>query len=296
MGQSRFPPTGNVIPMSQHWRLVRPGLLATILFSMLVAAVTTGQEVPPWTLLAHSLIGTGMVIAGAVAMNQRLEQRSDARMARTAGRPLPARQLTTRQVTSFAVVCSLAGMVYLVVLAPGPVALMAGFSWVLYVLVYTPLKRVTLLQTPVGAVAGAFPILLGAATAEAIAAPMAWALFGVVFFWQFPHTMSIAWIYRQEYAAGGVQVATVVDPSGRLAGRLALVGAACLLPVSLAPWMLSLVGPAFAIAAILSGLAHLAVAARFAWRPGDATARALWRVSLVHLPLLLVALVLDVRW
>lgn len=296
MGQSRFPPTGNVIPMTQHWRLVRPGLLATILFSMLVAAVTTGREVPPWTLLAHSLIGTGLVIAGAVAMNQRLEKRSDARMARTAGRPLPARQLTTRQVTGFAVVCSLAGMVYLVVLAPGMVTLMAGFSWALYVLVYTPLKRVTLLQTPVGAVAGAFPILLGAATAEAIEASMAWALFGVVFFWQFPHTMSVAWIYRREYASGGVRVATVVDPSGRLAGRLALVGAACLFPVSLVPWILCLVGPAFAIAALLSGLAHLALAARFAWQPNDATARALWRVSLVHLPLLLVALVLDVRW
>jgi protoheme IX farnesyltransferase len=154
---------------------------------------------------------------------------------------------------------------------------------------------VTLLQTPIGAVAGAIPILLGAATAEAILAPMSWALFGVLFFWQFPHTMAIGWIYREQYATSAVRVATVVDPSGRLAGRLALLGAACLLPVSLVPSILSLAGLTFGITALLSGMAHLALAARFAWRPNDATARALWRVSLAHLPLLLIVLVVTVR-
>ncbi len=284
------------IRMSHYWRLIRPGLLATVLFSMLVAAITTGQEVPPWPLLAHSLAGTALVVAGAVAMNQRVEQRSDARMARTAGRPLPAGQLTARQVGRFGVLCSAVGVCYLVKLAPLPVAVMAVLSWALYVIVYTPLKQKTLLQTPLGAVAGAIPVLLGAATANAIWAPMAWVLFGVVFFWQFPHTMAIAWTYRQQYAAGAMKVATVVDPSGRLAGRLALAGAACLLSVSLIPWLLSPSDWTFGVVALLFGLIHLVFAARFALRPNDATARALWRVSLVHLPLLLSALVLAVRW
>lgn len=282
--------------MSHYRRLVRPGLLATILLSMLVAAVTTGPEVPPWPLLVHSLVGTGMVVAGAIAMNQLVERRSDARMDRTARRPLPANHLTTRQVARFGVLCSAVGVVYLVELAPLGVALWALLSWALYVMVYTPLKRKTLLQTPIGAVAGAVPVLLGAAAADAIAAPMTWALFAIVFFWQFPHTMAIAWLYRRQYAAGGVKVATVVDPSGRLAGGLALLGIAGLLAASLVPWVLLPAEWPFGIMALLSGLAHLALAARFAWCRHDATARALWRVSLLHLPLLLLTLVPAVRW
>ncbi len=281
--------------MRHYWRLIRPGLLATVLFSMLVATVTAGQEIPPWPLTANSLAGTAMVVAGAVALNQLLERRFDARMARTAGRPLPAGHLTARQVAYFGVLCSAAGVVYLSVLTPLPVALLAVLSWALYVLVYTPLKRRTLLQTPLGAVAGAIPVLLGAATAEAIWMPVAWVLFGVVFFWQFPHTMAIAWIYRQQYAAAEMKVATVVDPSGRLAGRLALAGAVCLLPVSLIPWMLLPTGWTFGVVALLSGLGHVVFAARFASRPDDVAARALLRVSLIHLPLLLSALALAVR-
>jgi len=289
-----IPTAGYVSAIYQYWRLVRPGVLAAVLLSMFVAAVATGEEMPPTAALIHALAGTASVVAGAMAMNQRFEGQSDAQMARTAERPLPAERLSSRQVTGFAVVCSVGGVVYLALAAAPAVVLLAVLSWILYVTIYTPLKQKTLLQTPLGAVAGAIPVLLGAATAEALLQPTAWALFGVVFCWQFPHTMAIAWRYRREYAASGVRVATVVDPSGRLAGRLAVLGAACLLPVSLVPYVCSAAGWTYGMAACVTGVAHLAAAARFARQRNDATARALWRVSLIHLPLLLAALAVDV--
>jgi protoheme IX farnesyltransferase len=136
---------------------------------------------------------------------------------------------------------------------------------------------------------------MGAATADAACAPVPLALWGVVFLWQFPHTAAIGWIYRDQYARGAVRVAAAADPSGRLAGRLALSGAAGLLPASLVPAMLSMVGWPYVVIALLSGLIHLAFAARFLRRPTDANARALWRVSLVHLPVLLTSLPLNLR-
>ncbi|MBN2475737.1 MAG: protoheme IX farnesyltransferase [Pirellulales bacterium] len=281
--------------MRHYWQLIRPGVLAGVLFSTMVAALTAGPRVPPWPLLAHLLLGTGVLMAGAAAMNQLLEHRSDAKMVRTAGRPLPRQTLTARQVTAFAVVSSVAAAVYLATLTTMPVALMAVLSWAVYVLIYTPLKRVTCWQTPVGAVGGATPVLLGAAAAGAVLSPMSLVLFGLVLLWQFPHTMAIAWIYRRQYAAGGVRVATVVDPTGRLAGRLALLGAGSLLPVSLIPPVLGWVGWTFGVVAMLLGLAHLTAAARFSRHPEEGSALVLRRVSAMHLPVLLTALLLAVR-
>jgi len=276
--------------MSIYWRLIRPGLLASVLFSMAVGALTAGR--PPWPRLAHALAGTALLIAGATAMNQLMEQRADAAMARTASRPLPSGRATARQVAALAAISSLAGVGWLASSTPLPATFLAALSWGIYVLVYTPLKRATAWQTPVGAVAGAIPVLIGAATADALLAPVPLALFGVVFFWQLPHTAAVGWIYREQFAHGGVKMAAVVDPSGRLAGRMALIGAAGLLVASLIPAVLSTAPWPYAAVAVALGLAHVAFAARFLGRPTDAHARALWRMSLVYLPVLLTALLL----
>jgi len=278
--------------MSVYWRLIRPGLLLTVLFSMTVAALATDVRAPS-TRLVHALLGTALLIAGATASNQLVEHRRDVAMERTASRPLPAGRLTTRQVAMFAAFASFAGIGYLAAMQPPVVTILAALSWIVYVLIYTPLKRVSVWHTPVGAVAGAIPVLLGAATANAICAPVSLALFGIVFFWQLPHTAAIGWIYREQYARGAVKVAAVVDPSGRLAGRWALAGAAGLLLASLAPAILSTVGWPYVVVALSLGLAHLAFAARFLGRPTDANAHALWRMSLVHLPVLLTSLALT---
>jgi heme o synthase len=278
--------------MSVYWRLIRPGLLLTVLFSMTVAALAADEPLQS-PRLVHALLGTALLIAGATAMNQLVEHRRDVAMERTALRPLPAGRLTTWQVAMFAGFASLAGIGYLAVMEPPVVTILAALSWIIYVLIYTPLKHISVWHTPVGAVAGAIPVLLGAATANAICTPVSLALFGVVFFWQLPHTAAIGWIYREQYARGAVKVAAVVDPSGRLAGRWALAGAAGLLLASLAPAILSMVGWPYVVVALSLGLAHLVFAARFLGRPTDANARALWRMSLVHLPVLLTSLVLT---
>lgn len=277
--------------MSSYWRLIRPGLLLAVLFSMTIAAMTAAEP-PTWTRLANALLGTTLLIVGATAMNQLIEQRRDARMARTALRPLPSGKATARQVIVFAAIGSLAGVVYLAVMEPPLVTLLAASSWIIYVLIYTPLKRTSVWHVPVGAVAGAIPVLLGAATADTVFTPMSLALVGVVFFWQFPHTAAIGWIYRDQYARGEMKVASVVDPSGRLAGRLAFVGAVGLLLASLAPAMLPTIGWPYIAVALSLGLIHVAIAAKFLGRPTDANALALWRMSLVHLPVLLASLLL----
>ena len=167
--------------------------------------------------------------------------------------------------------------------------ILAASSWIIYVLIYTPLKRASVWHIPVGALAGAMPVLLGAATAGAIFTPALAGSFGVVFFWQFPHTAAIGWIYRDQYAHGAMKVAAVVDPSGRLAGRLALAGAAGLLIASLIPATLSTVGWPYVVVALFLGIVHAVIAARFLRKPTDTNALALWRMSLVHLPVLLAA-------
>jgi protoheme IX farnesyltransferase len=257
---------------------------------MAAAACTSGAQGPPWPELAHALVGTALVIAGAVALNQRLEVRSDAQMPRTAGRPLPTGRLNTRQVTGFGLVVSASGFGYLVLTSYPDVVGLAFGSWVLYVFIYTPLKSRTAWQTPVGAIAGAMPVLIGAAVAQATTSPMALCLFGIVCLWQFPHAMAIAWLYREEFASADVKLATVVDPFGRTAGILAVLGAAGLVPVTLIPPLASLTDWQYGAVAALLGAVYLVAAIRFLLRRTDTTARWLLRASLVYLPVLFAAL------
>ncbi len=263
-----------------------------VLFCMAVAAWTAGERPPPWPwpVLMHALMGTALVIVGAIALNQRLESRGDAKMPRTASRPLPAGRLSQRQVTRFGVLISALGLVYLALWSDPMLLVLGAFSWALYVWAYTPLKSRSAWQTPVGAMAGAMPMLLGAATAGALWSLMALTLFAVVFFWQLPHSMAIAWLYRHEFAAAEVRLTTVVDPSGRTAGILAVLGAVVVMPMSLIPSMCGLTGWQYSTIALLLGHAYMACAFGFLHRRNEATARRLLWASLIYLPALLAAL------
>ena len=276
--------------MKDYWKLLRPRIVVMVLFAMGVSACVAGEQTPPATEIFHALVGTALVIGGAVALNQRLETRGDARMPRTAGRPLPAGRLTGRQVTAFGFLLSAAGVGYLLLASPPGVVALAVASWVLYVWVYTPLKSVTVWQTPVGAVAGAMPVLIGAAVARSPMSPMAVSLFLVLCLWQFPHAMAIAWLYREEFARAEVKLATVVDRSGRAAGVLAVLGSVALMPVSLIPWKFELAGWPYAVAALVLGHAYMACSFGFLHRRTDGTARRLLWASLVYLPALFAAL------
>jgi len=276
--------------MSDTWRAIRPGLLLAVLFSM-TAAARTAAEPTPWPRLALALLGAAMAILGATAANQLFERRHDARMERTAARPLPSGRATAWQAAAFAAAASLGGIACLTATQPPAVPLLAAAGWLVYALLYTPLKRRSLWNLPFGAAAGAMPVVLGAASAGAMQEPLTFALFGIVFFWQFSHTAAIGWLFREQYARAGAKVAAAADPTGRLAGRLALWGAAGLLAASLAPVALSTCcGWTYALVAASLGVAHLVVAAKFLAAPGDANARSLKRIALVHLPALLAAL------
>lgn len=277
--------------MGKYVQLTRPRIVVMVLFALAVAAWTCGTEPAPWQQIVHALLGTAFISAGSVALNQWYEQRSDALMARTQGRPIPSGRVPSGHALVFGLLLSVAGLIYLALFSHTWVATLAVLSWIFYVTCYTPLKSISVWQLPVGAVAGAMPMLIGGAVAESPPGAMAVILFGVLFFWQFPHAVAIAWIYRQQYARAGLRVASVTDPTGSLAGRLAVLGAAVLLPVSLMPVALDRRGLLFGGGAMVLGLIYLVLAERFRRSRGDQHARQMLWASFLYLPALLLLLV-----
>jgi protoheme IX farnesyltransferase len=275
-----------------YWQLTRPRIVAMVLLAMVMAAWMTAGPRPFWADVLPALLGTALVVGGAIALNERLEWQGDAKMARTAGRPLPAGRLGRRQVTVFGLATTILGLVVLATATNRTLTLLAAAGWLVYVAVYTPLKTRSPWQTPLGALAGATPVLLGAAAVGRALSPWSLLLFGMVFLWQFPHSMAVAWRYRQQFAAAGVKLAAVVDPTGRSAGIWAVAGAAALLPLSLAPLGLFSAPAAYGVGAGLLGAAYLGLAVGFARRPDDATTRRLLLASLIYLPALFAVLLL----
>ena len=248
--------------------------------------------------LVHTLIGTLLVASSASALNQWLEQNRDRLMKRTANRPLPAGRLRAAEVCLFAVVTVVIGLTYLTLAVNWLAAVWALTTWMVYVWVYTPMKSRTSANTIVGAVAGALPVCIGwsavGGTLNPHADPRGLALFLILFLWQFPHFMAIAWMYRAQYARAGLQMLTVADPTGRQAALQAVTTCLMLLPVSLVPALLSAgtgFWPFLAVTSAL-GVAQLGCSLLFLARRSDRSARRLLRATLVYLPALLLCLVL----
>lgn len=274
--------------------LTKPRIAVLELVVVLAAGfVATWGQPDPATLL-YAMLGTLLVASSASAANQWLERDSDARMARTASRPLPAGRLTSAEAFTFAAVTLVTGLLSLATCVNLACAGWALLTWVLYVIVYTPLKRISPANTAVGAVAGALPVLIGwSATGTAID-ERAVALTMLLFLWQFPHFMAIAWLYRHDYARAGYQMHTVVDPTGRRAGWQAVLAALALVPVSVVPVLAApgLGSVLFVAAALMLGVGQLMLAAAFWQQATDWRARLLLRASLVYLPTMLVMLML----
>jgi protoheme IX farnesyltransferase len=286
------PMSGLLVAIRGYWQLIRPRILGLVLLTLVITAIVSRGSDFSWVLLGHAVAGSTLVILGAIALNARLEYARDVRMPRTAARPLPAGRLTTGQVTWFAVATSVLGMVYLWGLANGWTTALAIASWLIYVWIYTPLKLFTAWQTPIGAVAGAMPVLLGSAAVGHPLSATALALFGMVYFWQFPHAMAVAWLYRDDFAAGDLRVATVVDPSGRIAASISLLGAFALLPISLVPTLIGTVGWGYGVVALAMGISYLAAGLVFFMHRNDRSARQVLLVSLAYIPVVFVAILL----
>ncbi|MSR57423.1 MAG: protoheme IX farnesyltransferase [Planctomycetaceae bacterium] len=243
--------------------------------------------------LAHALLGIALVAAGSSALNQYLERESDARMRRTAGRPLPSGRLSPAEVLLFGLTTGLAGMLYLAVCVNLTTSALAAATMVLYAGIYTPLKRYSAFATAVGAVPGALPPVLGWTASGAALDAGAFSLFAILFLWQFPHFLAIGWIYRDEYARAGLRMLPGGGRAPKVVGVLAVGYALVLVPLSLYPAHCGLAGSGYLAVALILSLAYLTAAVRFALDETALTARRLLWSSLIYLPVLLVTLVWD---
>ncbi len=249
--------------------------------------------VDPLTLVA-TVIGTTLVAGGAAALNQVYERDTDALMRRTRLRPLPDGRISPSEARVFGLLLSAAGLVLLSVYSTWLAALLAFATLVTYLVIYTPMKRRTPMATLVGAVPGALPPLIGWTAARGITLGGI-SLFLIVFLWQIPHFMAIAWMYRDDYAAARFPMLPVIDPTGERAGRQALGYAAALLPISLIPVIVGLSGAVYAGVAAVLGIVLLVLAARFAASRAEAAARRLFFGSLLYLPLIWIVMIADKR-
>jgi protoheme IX farnesyltransferase len=280
---------------ADYLELTKPRVAVLVLFTVAAGVLLGGRGGSlDGMVLLHTLLGTALVAGGASALNQLLERHSDALMHRTANRPLPAGRLQPAEVLAFGLALGVGGTVYLVLTLSQPLAaLVAAFTFVCYVGVYTPLKPLTPLNTLVGAVPGALPPVIGWTAARGEITLDALALFLILFLWQVPHFLAIAWIYREEYARAGLCMLPVVDRDGRLTGQQMATYCLALIVVSLGPVVLGSAGLLYLGGALLLGVGFLATALAFRRETGVRQARWVLRASLLYLPGVLALLVLE---
>jgi len=240
-----------------------------------------------------AVAGTALVAGGAAVLNQVYERDTDALMRRTRLRPLPDGRVAPSDARAFGFALSGIGLMLLAARANVLAAGLALATIVIYLAVYTPMKRQTPAATLVGAVPGALPPLIGWTAAHGGVSAGGASLFAIVFLWQIPHFMAIAWLYRDDYGKAGFPMLSVIDPEGRRAGRQALIYAAALVPVTLVPTVVGVSGMIYAAIALVLGLALLWLASRFARTRSDQSARALFFGSIVYLPLLWIVMIGD---
>ena len=280
--------------------LIKARLTTLVLLTTLVGFYIGGRGAMNFGLMFHVLAGTALVAAGAAALNQLLEREYDAQMRRTRNRPLPSGQLKPATVMIFGGVCATAGLIYLALAVNLLTSVIGAVTLVSYLFIYTPLKRVTWLNTAIGAVPGALPPVMGWTAARGELSGESWALFAILAFWQMPHFFSIAWIYRDEYAKAGFKMLPVVDPDGRRTGQQAVSHALALLMVSLCPFVFKMAGGFYLAGAVVLGAGYLWFAFQFLRQLrfaraelSLARARQLFLASIIYLPLLLTIMVLD---
>ncbi len=280
--------------LADYVALTKPRVAVLVLFTVGVGVLLAGGPGVDLLVLFHTVFGTALVAGGASALNQLLERHSDGLMRRTENRPLPAGRLQPLEVWLFGCGLGALGVAYLALtLRQSCTPLVAAFTFFAYVAVYTPLKSRTPLNTLVGAVPGALPPVIGWTAVRGTIGPEAWALFAVVFLWQVPHFLAIAWIYRDDYARAGLCMLPVVDADGVQTGRHMVLYCLTLIPVSFAPVVQGVAGPLYLLGAVALGAGFLATAGRFARGPSVAQARRVLRASLIYLPGLLALLLLD---
>jgi protoheme IX farnesyltransferase len=252
-----------------------------------------GEAHTRWLVLFHTLLGTGLMASGTATLNEWYEREADARMRRTESRPIPSGRVSPGGALAFGTVLSALGFVDLL-LAVNAVAAMWGMATLgTYLLLYTPLKRRTRHATTVGAFPGAMPPLIGYAAAAGGLSAQAWVLFAILFLWQFPHFLSIAWMYREDYGRAGIVMLPVVEPDGKSTARQIVVTSLLLIPASLAPSFLHMTGAVYLFGALALGVVFLTAGLRVTFERTRLRARQVLLASVIYLPLLYGLMLLD---
>ena len=273
--------------------LTKPDVTFLVVITTVAGFYLGSRGALDWMLLLQTLGGTLLVAGGTAALNQYVEREVDAVMRRTASRPLPTGQLEPREVLVFGVVTIVLGTIWLAVAVNALASLVALATCLLYLCLYTPLKTRTTLATAVGAIPGALPPLIGWAAARGSLSLGGWVLFAILFFWQFPHFMAIAWVYRADYARAGIRMLPTVDPKGDTTFRLIICTSVILVWVSALPSVLGMAGIHYFFGAMILGMSLLQVGLWANRSRTNARAKWLMHATVAHIPLLLVWMILD---
>jgi heme o synthase len=275
--------------------LTKPRLNALVVATSAAGYYLGANGRVDFELMVQAVAGTALVAGGAAVLNQVYERDTDALMRRTRQRPLPDGRVSPSDARNFGVVLAAAGLAMLAARTTLLAALLAATTLVVYLVVYTPMKRRSPVATLVGAVPGALPPLIGWTAADGRLSIGGLTLFSIVFLWQIPHFMAIAWLYRDDYGQAGFPMLPVIEPDGRKTGRQAVAYAAALLPVSLVPTLIGLSGSTYFVLALVLGTLLLTLSVRFAWFRSISSARALFLGSIVYLPLLWIVMIANRR-
>ncbi|PIQ87036.1 MAG: protoheme IX farnesyltransferase [Candidatus Omnitrophica bacterium CG11_big_fil_rev_8_21_14_0_20_45_26] len=277
-----------------YWQLTKPRLLSMVLISAAVGFCVFASPVNAFGIFAFLMTGTTCVGAGAMALNEWMEWRSDAKMIRTQNRPIPAGQITPAQALAFGAAISILGFSILSIWVNALSALFAFATWFIYLGCYTPLKKVTSLATFPGAVSGALPPLIGWAAAQGTNPVQAAILFAILFFWQVPHFLAIDWMYRDDYKRVDFKTLSVIDSNGQMVARQMIVNMSALFCVSLLPTIFGMAKELYFVGSFLLGITFSWVIMK-AVRDLNQRARFVLRGSVVYLTLLLMLMVID-KW
>ena len=275
------------------YELTKPRIVLMVLITSFVGYYAGSGSVPDYLRLLQMLFGTALAAAGTLTLNQFLERETDALMDRTARRPLPDGRLQPNDALWFGIGLTALGLGYLATAVSVLTAMVAAAITLSYLMAYTPMKRRSSLCVPVGAVPGALPPVIGWVAARGELSVDAWVLFAIMFLWQIPHTLAIAYLYREDFAKAGIQFLPVIEPDGESTNRQIIVHCSALLVVSLLPTLIGLAGAIYFIAAFVLGIGFLASGVRLVMAPTRAGARRLLFASLVYLPALLLVMALD---
>lgn len=270
--------------------LTKPRLVSLVLLTTVIGFVVGSGANVSFMGLLHVLIGTALVAGGGAALNQYLERDADARMRRTADRPLPSARLDARQGLVFGLAVTLAGLAYLFAFSTLLAFIVGAVTAAIYVLVYTPLKRVTPWCVAAGAIVGALPPVMGWTAATGTLATGAIALFVIMFVWQLPHFLAIAWIYREEYANARMSVVRLTDVPGTRTTRHIVMLNLFLVPLTLLPALVGIAGTGYTFTAVILGAAFIATAIKRPTTAMGAYARRVFYASLVYLPVLFIVM------